>query len=190
MQYSNVSTLPLVEEQDAGNEIAKIYEEYKREMQIPYVPNMLKGLAVSPAALNVHWDLIKSIYKNMNLPESLKAMILYAIAESKNCQYFSTGNELTCRTLGIDEATIVALMEDIDRVSPTRIREIIKFALKVSHDPQGLVAEDYERVREYGITDKEMVEIILIAAFANYADTIADALKVPVDSKISTELNR
>jgi alkylhydroperoxidase family enzyme len=117
-------------------------------------------------------------------------MILYTIAETSNCEYCSAGNELTCRTLGVDEETLSGLVEDIGNVSPQRIAAIIEFALKVSHDPQGLVAEDYDRVREQGITDEELVEIILIAAIGNYTDTLADALKIEVESLVSEGLGR
>lgn len=190
MQYTNVSDIPFIEEGDAEGEVARIYDEIKREMQIPFIPNMFKGLAISPAALNINWDMIRSLYKNTTLPESLMSMILFIIAESKNCQYCSAYNEMTCRTLGIDEATISALVEDLESVSPQRIREIVKFTLKVSRDPQGLLAGDYERVRESGVTDEELVEIIQLASIANYTNTLTDALKIAVDPLVSAALER
>ena len=188
MQYSIVSDIPILEEQNAKGDVARIFEEYKRKMQIPYVPNLLRGLAASPAALAVYWDLTRSLYNNATLPESLIYMIFFTIAESKNAQYCIASNELTCRTLGIDGAMISTLVEDIDHVNPIRIREIIKFALKVARDPQGLVAEDYQRVRDSGVTDEELVEIILIAAIANHTNTLTDALKIPVEPELSDTL--
>ena len=190
MHSSATSDLPLIEEEEATNEVARIYAEIKRDMQIPIVPNMMKALAISPAALAIHWGFTRIFYEHTTLPQSLTAMILFIIAETGNCEYCSAGNELTCRTLGIDEETLSALVEDLGNVSPQRIRAIIEFALKVSHDPQSLVAEDYERVREQGVTDEELVEIILIAGMANYADTLADALKIEVDSMVSEALGR
>ncbi len=190
MQYSKVSDLPIIEESDAKGEVAQIYADYKREMEIHFVPNILRGLAISPAALAIHWDFTRSIYQHATLPQFLISMIRYAIAESKNCQYCSVGNELTCRSLGIDAETMSALVEDLQSVSPARIQAIIAFALKVSHDPQGLLAEDYERVREHGVTDDELVEIILIASIANYADTLADALKIDVEPGVSQALSQ
>lgn len=190
MHYSVLSDLPMIEEDNAAGKVAQIYAEVKRDMQLPIVPNLLKALAVSPAALAIHWDFTRSFYQHTTLPESLTAMILFTIAETGNCEYCSAGNELTCRTLGIDEETLSALVEDLGNVSPRRIRAIIAFALKASHDPQSLVADDYERLREYGITDKELVEIILAAAIGNYVDTLADALKIEVDPMVAEALGR
>lgn len=190
MQYLAMNDLPMIEEEEATDEVAQIYAEAKRELQLPIVPNMMKALATSPAALAIYWGSVRSFYQHTTLPQSLTSMILYTIAETSNCEYCSAGNELTCRTLGVDEETLSALVKDLGNVSPQRIAAIIEFALKVSHDPQGLVAEDYDQVREQGITDEELVEIILIAAIGNYADTLADALKIEVESLVSEGLGR
>jgi uncharacterized peroxidase-related enzyme len=162
MHSSTASDLPMVEEEEATDEVAQIYTDIKRDMQLPIVPNMMKALAVSPAALAIHWDFSRSFYQHTTLPKSLTSMILYTIAETSNCEYCSAANEMTCRTLGVDEETLSALVEDLGNVSPQRIGAIIEFALKASHDPQSLVAEDYDRVRDQGVTDEELVEIILI----------------------------
>jgi AhpD family alkylhydroperoxidase len=117
-------------------------------------------------------------------------MILFAIAQRNHCEYCSAGHELTCRTLGIDEATLTALVEDLGNVSPQRIRAIIEFAVKVSRNPQGLVERDYERVLEQGATEAELVEIILLAAAGNLGDTLADALKIDVEPMVKEALER
>jgi alkylhydroperoxidase family enzyme len=53
-----------------------------------------------------------------------------------------------------------------------------------------VVAEDFDRVREQGITDEELVEIILVAAAANYVDTLADTFKIEVDPMVTEALGR
>jgi uncharacterized peroxidase-related enzyme len=170
--------------------VAQIYAEAKREMQVPFVPNFMKAVAISPAALAIQWNAYRAFLQYATLPQSLTAMIHYTIARSNQCEYCSAGNELTCRTLGIDDETLNALVEDLGNVSPKRIRAIIEFALKVAHDPRGLVAEDYDRVREQGVTDEELVEIVLIAAFGNFGDTVADSLKIKVDAPVAEALGR
>jgi uncharacterized peroxidase-related enzyme len=190
MNYSPVSGLPLIEEDEAPAEVTQIYAEIKRDMQVPFVPNYFKALAISPAALTISWDGFRSFVQHATLPESLIAMLHYTIAASRKCEYCSATNELTCRTLGIDEETLNDLVEDLGNVSPKRIQAIIEFALKAAHHPQGLVAEDYERVREQGVSDEELVEIILIAALGNLSDTLADALKIKVDTPIAAALGR
>jgi uncharacterized peroxidase-related enzyme len=190
MVYVEATGLQYIEEEEAQGEIAEIYEAVKREMQQPDVPNIIKVVANSHAALASYWNMISTFYKTTILPESLVAMLFYTVANANNCQYCSAGHEVTCRTLGIDEDTLNALVKDLGNVSPERIRAIIEFAVKVARDPKGLNAQDYEMVRDQGVTDEEIVEIIFVASMGNFGDTVADALKVPVDASVSEALGR
>ena len=136
MRYSSISNLPMIEEQDATGQVALIYADAKRELQLPFIPNAMKVLAGSAAALTIYWNMIRGFYQHSTLPQSLVSMILYTVAERGHCQYCSASHELTCRTLGIDEATLSALAQDLSHVSPQRIRAIIEFAEKAAHREQ------------------------------------------------------
>jgi uncharacterized peroxidase-related enzyme len=190
MRHLTISGLPMIEEEEATGEVARIYDNIKREMQLPFVPSGPKALAVSPASLAIYWDLMHSFFQHTTLPQSLTAMTLFTIAKINHCQYCSANNELTCRQLGVDEETLNALVEDLTKVYPQRVRAIIEFAVKASRNPQGLLPEDYERVRAEGVTDEELVEVIFIAALGKYFDTLADALKIEVDPEVAQALGR
>ncbi len=180
--------LPLVEEDEATGEVAALYEEIKREMMVPEVPNLFKALAASPAALAIQWTMFKALYEHSSLPQSLSAMISYAIAEQNECQYCSASHELSCRILGIDEETLHKVVNDLPNLSPERIRATIEFSLKVARSAKSLVREDYDALRAQGVSDEELVEIIQLAAIASSGDVLADALKIAVDSAVSEAL--
>lgn len=188
MRYSSVSNLPMIEEQDAEGQVALIYADAKRELQMPFIPNAMKVLAGSPAALAIYWNMIRGFYQYSTLPQSLVSMILYTVAQRGQCQYCSANHELTCRTLGIDEATLSALAQDLSHVSPQRIRAIIEFAEKAAHAPKSLTAEDFERVRAEGVTDDELIEIVQVAAIGVFSDIMADSLKLEVDAMVAQAL--
>jgi alkylhydroperoxidase family enzyme len=71
-----------------------------------------------------------------------------------------------------------ALVSNLDAVNPKRTQEIIKFAVKCALEPQTLVESDYDRIRDQGVSEEELVEIIGWAALAMYNDTLADAMKL------------
>ena len=58
---------------------------------------------------------------------------------------------------------------------------MILFALKCSRNPQSLTWDDYEILRRHGLKQSEIVEIIGMAAFAVYANIIADATAMEPD---------
>jgi len=190
MQYQPVSALRMIEEDEAEGEVAQMYAMIRREMGMPYIPNAAKTLAASPGALGIFCDITRSFSTRASLPQSLISMILYTIAKTGNCKYCSATNELACRTLGMDEAALETLVEDLPSFSPQRVRVIIEFALKVALDRKNLVAKDYAKVRAQGISEAELVEIILIAAIAIFNDTVADALQIEVEHQVVEALGR
>src|SRR5210317_1224172 len=97
-------------------------------------------------------------------------MIKYTISTKSNCTYCSVSHELNCRTLGVDQDTLDKLIKDLSNLNPERIQAIIDFAWKVAKHPQELVREDFDKVRAQGVTDGEIVEIIITAAVSVLSD--------------------
>lgn len=148
------------------------------------MPNIDKTLAVSPKALAGKWQLFRNVFLGTSLPASLAAMILYTVAAANKCNYCGSIHKVTCRSVGIDENTLAALDSDLAGLSPRRVQAIVAFAKKCATDRHNLSDADYESVREQGISDEEIVEIVSLAALGNYLDTIADSLKLEVDEAI------
>jgi hypothetical protein len=119
MRYQPVSALPLIDEDIATGEVAQLYAEIRREMGMAFIPNAAKALAVSPFALKMFCDITRS-YSHTTLPQSLISMILFTIAKTGDCKYCSATNELTCRTLGVDESALETLVEDLPSFTPQR----------------------------------------------------------------------
>jgi alkylhydroperoxidase family enzyme len=181
MQHLPISGFPIIEPEDADQETVQRYAEVQRETDLPFIPIWAKIAANSPPALDIYMDMWRSFNSNITLPQSIVPMILYCIATARNCIYCSVTNGLYCRTLGVDEETLVMLANDLENVSPKRLRAIIQFALKCAFESQQLVEEDYEKVRQEGISDDELAQIIFLAALANFNDTLADSFKIEVE---------
>jgi uncharacterized peroxidase-related enzyme len=180
--------MPIVDEDLATGETAALHEEIKRDLQSPIVPNLGTALGASPPALKIFWDMLASVDKNRTIPEALSTMISFTIAKTNNCQYCSAYNEFSCRQLGVDEDTLTALVQDLGSVNPQRVRAIIEFALKVAKHAKDLSLADYDMVREQGVSDEEIMEIILIAAVSSAIDIIADSMQVEVEGIIRETL--
>ena len=189
-QSTDSQPIPMIEEHEATGEVAEIFDEVKRQFQLPFVPNSAKTFAVSSNALHINWEMVKALYSHLTLPFSLVAMINYIVSEHHNCEYCSANNELLCRNLGIDEATLAQVAQDLGNVNPQRVRVIIEFAVKMSLDPIGISHEDYEKMWDMGVTDDEILEIVLVTANIVSAILIADTLKVPVESAVYAGLGR
>ena len=182
MPNSPISQLPLIEENEASGQTAELFNNIKEVVEIPFVPNIYKSVAAAPNALAGTWDVVRNVFLQTSLPKSLASMIMFSIAAARNCQYCSAVHQVTCKTLGVEEETLSALQDDLSAVAPERVQAIVLFAQKCALNPQELTAGDYDKVREHGVSDEEIIEVVSLAALGNYLDTVADALKVPVDS--------
>ena len=176
-----MSHLQIMDESAADGEVAEVFDEIKRVMEIPFVPNLLRSQGLAANALKGIWGALSNVFLKTSLPMSLAAMILYTIAAQRNCVYCSAVHKMTCKTVGIDEDTLAALENDLEALTPKRVQQIVSFAKKCANRPQTITEDDYDQVRAEGVSDEEIVEIISLAALGNYLDTLADAIRVDVD---------
>lgn len=176
--------LEYVEEGEAHGEIEEIYDDVRRTLQLPSVPNAVKVLSAAPSILSSYWAMYKILTARVTLPPSLVSMIHFSIASSNDCTYCASWNELSCRTFGIDEATLEAMAHDLPNLDPARVRAIIQFSLKMVHAPKAIEADDFESLRSQGLTEEEIMEIIMVASIGQLHDILADTLKLDVDSVV------
>jgi alkylhydroperoxidase family enzyme len=178
MKYLAISKLPVMEEEEAAGEIAETFDEIRTVLGVPSVGVANLAAAVSPATLISGTRLAHDFLQRATLPMPLLFMIHYAISVARDCQFCSASFKHACRSVGVDEEMLQALVNNLDAVNPRRAQEIIKFAVRCALDPQGLIEADYDRVRDQGVSDEELVEIIGWVAVAMYHDTISDGMKL------------
>ena len=58
---------------------------------------------------------------------------------------------------------------------------ILKFAVRTAKDPNAVKEEDFQKLREHGLSDEEIMEVIMMAAFTNFINIWADAAGIDVD---------
>lgn len=188
MDDGPVSGVAPVAESNATGAVAEEYAEIRRVLELPFVPDLFKTTAHAPQVLAGTWALERNIFVQSELPMPLAAMILYAISVAKNCKYSSSAHYLTCRSLGVDESAMQSLQGDFSGLTPERTRAIVGFARTAALEPHSLRRADYDAVRRHGVGDRELVEIVGLAALGNYMDTLAEGLKVEVDEIVSQAL--
>ncbi len=93
-----------------------------------------------------------------------------------------TGNHTLVKHLKTDPAN--APLEPQDKA-------MIDFALKLTREPSTVKREDVEFLQQYGFSDEQVVDIVLIICTFNFMDRLADGLGVELDAKMQrlVELN-
>ena len=174
--------VPLLKTEKAPQEVKDIYEQFYRRMSFPSAPNFIMTQGHSPVVARGTWEAVRNILVSGEIPRWTKEMLFVAISKDRTCRYCTAAHIACCRMLGVRPETLTQLVEDISKLDDPKLRDMILFALKCSRNPQSLTDEDYQNLRQHGFTLSEIVEMIGMAAFAVYANIIADATAMDPDN--------
>lgn len=160
-----------------------VYEEFHRGMGFPAPPNFILTQGHAPNVARGSWEAVRNILVDGEVLRWMKELIFVAISVDRNCAYCTAAHIACCRMLHVNPDWLVAVTRDrIHEVRDAKMRDVLRFAVKAARDPQKLAEADYAGLRAHGLSTGEIVEIIGMAAFAVYANIIADATAMRADA--------
>ncbi|MEX0404394.1 peroxidase-related enzyme [Aquibium sp. LZ166] len=143
------------------------------QSQLGVVPNMLRLIASSPAALKGYTANNAALAKALDV--KTRERIALAVAEVNGCDYCLSAHSY----LGMNMAKISSeeiALNRMGRSGDAKADAAVRFAVNVVRDRGRVVAADVEAVREAGFSDGQIVEIIAVAAenvFTNLLNVVA-----------------
>ncbi len=155
------------------------------ESSEPGVPvNIVTAFSERPDLCAQLIPLAKKVMMEGQLPATVAQMILMTIAQQNDCRYCSVAHTNALEGMGVSEDVIKSCASDPDlsEVPPPQ-RAIIKFALKLARNPKSATDEDYQILRDFGLNEGEILEIVFLVGYATFADFLADATEVMVDGE-------
>ncbi len=142
------------------------------------VPNFIRVLANSPAALNAFLGL-HGIAGAGSLDPKTRERIALAVAEQNACQYCVSAHTAIGRRAGLDNQEMLANRQG--RSSDAKADAALTFATAlVEHDGE-VTKADFEAVRASGHSDAEIVEIITHVAMNIFTNLLGKSTQVEID---------
>ncbi|NKB71568.1 MAG: peroxidase-related enzyme [Candidatus Latescibacteria bacterium] len=130
------------------------------------------------------WGLTKSVVISGSLPPTVKQMIAMTIAMQNNCRYCTVAHTHALEAMGVPTDVVKSCAADPDLADiPPSQRAILKFALKTTRDPRSVTDEDFQALQRHGLSDGEIMEVIMMAAWSDLLNTFTDVTQVPVDGE-------
>jgi len=173
--------VPLLNSINASKESQEVYEEFHKRMDFPSPPNFIMTQGHSATTVRGTWELVRNVLVTGAIPRWTKEMMFVAISRDRNCCYCAAAHLACCRMLGVNRQTLEGLVCDVSSITDPKLRDMILFAIKCSRDPQALVTGDFDNLRQHGLKNSEIVEVIAMSALAVYANIIADATAMEAD---------
>ncbi|MGL1834296.1 carboxymuconolactone decarboxylase family protein [Rhodocyclaceae bacterium SMB388] len=97
--------------------VRDVYDDIRKTLGLPFVPNLFKVMAHNPAYLQASWQRVKAIMGPGLLDRKTKEMIAVAVSAANGCDYCVSGHTAALRALGCSDAELVELMAVVDLFS-------------------------------------------------------------------------
>ena len=166
-----------IPEEDAEGATAEMYAADLDEDG--YVANSTKAFGHRPAVFAAWRQLGTTIGGSMDRRRYELATVAAArVLRSSYCS-LAHGKVLAEQFLGA-ERTIALATGAVDALDPLDA-EIVRFATLVTTEPASVTASDVERLRALGLSDEEILDVVLAAAARCFFSTVLEALGVQAD---------
>lgn len=166
-----MSRIPPVNPIDAGDRARDVLEFV--DAAYGRVPNGVKVLANSPAALAAWWS-FEGTLGTGRLKRSVHEQLAVLTANTNQCGYCLSGHTAAARAAGVSAEDAAAARHA--KASDPLAAAVLEFGAAVLAD-RGDVADDtLEAARRAGLDDSELLEIVAIVAlntFTNYYNRLA-----------------
>ena len=161
-----------VNRDQADNKTAQLLSGVEKKMG--KVPNLIGSMAQSTATANAYLG-FSSALSGGSLSAQDREQIALAVGQANDCDYCLAAHSMLGRGAGLSDDAILEARRG--QSSDQRSDAILKFAVKVV-ESRGFVSDaDVASLREQGLTDGEVTEVIANIAlnlFTNYFNHIAE----------------
>ncbi len=114
-----MSTVKLIEYEEASAEVRAVYDDIMRVRKIDWVNNFWKSLANHPGTLKRTWENLKATMGEGELDPMFKEMIYIAVSTANSCEYCIHSHTAAARAKGMNAAMHGELMQVIAMASAT-----------------------------------------------------------------------
>jgi alkylhydroperoxidase family enzyme len=165
-----------VSEEDADGEVAEIYEAARE--QFGYLPNLVRVFSLRPDVYR-GWLQLNGAAKAHDLRRY--ELATFAAARRLGSSYCSLqhGKVISQQFLSLEE--VPGLPEGLDEAD----RAVMELAEKVVDDATSVTQADIDRLRGLGLSDAEIVDVVLAASVRCFFSKTLDALGVLPDANFS-----
>lgn len=171
-----MARVTVIDPQSATGEARELLDAVQAGLGM--VPNFIRVLANSPAALNAFLGL-HAIAGTGLLDPKTRERIALAVAEQNACQYCVSAHTAIGRKAGLDNQEI--LQNRRGRSSDARAEAALAFARALVEHTGQVSTSEFDAVRAAGHSDGEIIEIITHVAMNIFTNLLGKATQVDID---------
>jgi len=171
-----------ISEDEASGGVAKMLDAHRD--QLGYVPNYARLFAQRPAVYGA-WQQLKDAISGEMDPRRYELATLAAARELRS-SYCALAHGKVLADKFFDPATVKALAIDHTGAGLDELDvAIMDLAAKVAADTTEVTEADIQRLRDLGLSDPEIFDVVLAAAVRCFFSKAVDAMGVQPDVEFS-----
>ena len=162
----------------ADGKLAEIYADLIEKRG--KISNILQVHSLNPDALSAHLDLYMTImFGKSGLSRAEREAIGVVVSATNDCAYCVNHHAEALKRYVKDEETLSLLCSgDGLEVLEPRLSNIVRHAEKLTSAPEAMTESDLGELRAVGLTDNDILDLTLIAAYFNFVNRVALGLGV------------
>jgi uncharacterized peroxidase-related enzyme len=152
-------------------------------------PGIRSAMAYSPKTAGPMGELAEILLRsNEGMTRADRELIGMYVSYLNDCFYcHHSHGEIACIYLGGDRDLVEQVRKDYTKANiPDKLKALLAIAAKVQKSGKSVTAADVEKARQYGATDRDIHDTVLIAAafcmFNRYVDGLATATPTDMTS--------
>lgn len=180
---SFINTTPLHQAEGAAKEML-----LRQQSAYGYVPNYAKVFCYRPQVMTAWSDLQKQIRRTMSVQRYELVTLASAIAMKNS--YCSLAHGKILAEQFYSDRELLTMISDYNFASE-QDKKIYLFAIKVTLSPSDITQNDIDALKQTGLTDEEIFDVVTATCARCFFGRIGDALGVQPDStflKVDEEL--
>lgn len=165
-----MSLLASVSPDAADGEVLQMYR--RQQQHWGYVPNYALAFSHRPELMARWAALLSGIRRNVDARRFELVTLAAALALHNSCCALAHGKAL-CAHLGADAVHAIACGREAEVLAPDEAA-IVRFARKLARDAAAIDAADIDALREQGLQDDAIFDLVLVAAARAFFTTVLD----------------
>ena len=169
------------DESAVDGEVAEWYERQRRSWG--YLPNYAPAFASRPDVAEA-WNTLNNAVRG-HMERRRFELVTIAAARAYRSTYCMAAHCKFLRDDCGDEPTMLAVAADPrgERLDEAD-RAVVDFAGQVARDASSITQADVQRLRDHGLSDPDVVDVVLAAAARGFFTKVLDALGVQADAEL------
>jgi uncharacterized peroxidase-related enzyme len=167
----------------ATGDLKRAYEDISRARG--KVSNIMRAQSLNPNALRAFLELYTTlVFGRSGLSRSEREMIATAVSARNGCDYCVSHHGEALKFYLKNGGQVESLMGGHQPESlSARAKALTDYALKLTLEPGGIVRQDFDTLRTVGISDSEILDLVLLTGYMNLVNRIAQGLGVEHDEQ-------